>query len=80
MDVKIKDRKDDIEYLRMALAMAEVGVSYEHADLINRVVNSVRKRKGKFSIHDGVSLLYQWKEDWRQYVEVQKKESEEIKK
>ena len=29
MDVKIKDRKDEIEFLRMACNMAELGVSYK---------------------------------------------------
>ena len=64
MEVQIKDRKDEIEYLRMALAITELGVSYEQAELINNVVNKVRQRKGKFNIHDGVGLLYAWKEKW----------------
>ena len=69
MEVQIKDRKDEIEYLRMALAITEIGVSYEQAELINNVVNKVRQRKGKFNIHDGVGLLYAWKEKWRNYYE-----------
>ena len=44
MEVQIKDRKDEIEYLRMALAITELGVSYEQAELINNVVNKVRQR------------------------------------
>ena len=71
MEVQIKDRKDEIEYLRMALAITEIGVSYEQAELINNVVNKVRQRKGKFNIHDGVGLLYAWKEKWRGYYEKQ---------
>ena len=71
MEVQIKDRKDEIEYLRMALAITEIGVSYEQAELINNVVNRVRQRKGKFNIHDGVGLLYAWKEKWRGYYEKQ---------
>lgn len=67
MEVLIKDRKDEIEYLRMALAITELGVSYEQAELINNVVNKVRQRKGKFNIHDGVELLYAWKQKWRNY-------------
>ena len=72
MGVQIKDRKDEIEYLRMALAITEIGVSYEQAELINNVVNKVRQRKGKFNIHDGVGLLYAWKEKWRSYYDKQK--------
>lgn len=72
MDVKIKDRKQEVEYLRMALAIAEMGFSYEHADLINRVVDECRKKKGKFSLDDGVKLLYKWKTDWRTYFDEQK--------
>lgn len=71
MEVLIKDRKDEIEYLRMALAIIEIGVSYEQAELINNVVNKVRQRKGNFNIHDGVKLLYAWKEKWRNYYETQ---------
>ena len=71
MDVQVKDRKDEVEYLRMALAIAEIGVSYEQAELINNVVNKVRQRKGKFNIHDGVGLLYAWKEKWRSYYDKQ---------
>ena len=71
MEVQIKDRKDEIEYLRMALAITEIGVSYEQAELINNVVNKVRQRKGKFNIHDGVGLLYAWKEKWRSYYDKQ---------
>ncbi len=69
MEVQIKDRQDEIEYLRMALAITEIGVSYEQAELINNVVNKVRLRKGNFNIHDGVKLLYAWKEKWRNYYE-----------
>ena len=69
MEVQIKDREDAIEYLRMALAMTEFGVSYEQADLINRVVNEVRKKKGKFTIHDAVFLFYGWKQKWMTYYE-----------
>jgi hypothetical protein len=69
MEVQIKDREDAIEYLRMALAMAEFGVSYEQADLINRVVNEVRKKKGKFAIDDGLKLFSDWKRVWERYYE-----------
>ena len=71
MEVLIKDRKDEIEYLRMALAITEIGVSYEQAELINNVVNKVRQCKGNFNIHDGVKLLYAWKDKWTNYYDKQ---------
>lgn len=37
MEVKIKDRKEEIEFLRMACNMAELGIGYQHADLIIRL-------------------------------------------
>lgn len=66
-EVNVKDREPKVEYLRMALAMAEFGVSYEHADLINEVTNKVKSMGGKFSIEDGVKLFFDWKKKWEQY-------------
>jgi len=71
IDVEIKDRQEPIEHLRMALAMAEFGVSYIQADLIFRVHNSLSKLKGKYKISDGVDLFYKWKKDWEKYAEEQ---------
>ena len=71
MDVKINDRKHEIEYLRMACNMAELGISYTHADLIIRLQERLGKLKGKFSISDGVEIHHQWKEDWANYFELQ---------
>ena len=56
MEVKIEDRKEEIEYLRMGLNMAELGVSYEQADLIIRISDRLKKLKGKFSLKDGVEI------------------------
>jgi hypothetical protein len=69
MDVKIKDRKEEIEFLRMACNMAELGIDYQHADLIIRLQERLKKMKGKFSLKDGVEIHYKWKEDWQKYFE-----------
>lgn len=73
MDVKIKDRKVDIEYLRMACNMAELGINYTHADLIIRLQERLKKMKGKFSLNDGVEIHFEWKKEWEKYFEEQSK-------
>ena len=73
MEVKIKDRKEEIEYLRMACNMSEIGIGYQHADLIIRLQERLKKLKGKFSLSDGVEIHHKWKEDWRNYFEEQSK-------
>jgi len=67
MDVKIKDRKKEIEYLRIACNMAEIGIEYQHADLILRLQERLNKLKGKFTILDGVEIHHKWQEDWEKY-------------
>lgn len=73
MDAKIKDRKENIEYLRMALNIAEVGVRYIDADLIIRIQERLKKRKGNFSLLDGREVFREWREDWDSYFESQEK-------
>ena len=73
MDVNIKDRKEEIEFLRMACNMSELGINYTHADLIIRLQNRLSKLKGKFSIKDGVEIHHKWKQDWQNYFEEQSK-------
>ena len=72
IDVKIEDRKKEIEYLRLALGLAGIGVDYKIADLINRVVEKNTELGGKFSVKDGVNLQYGWEKDWQKYDEQQK--------
>ncbi len=72
MDVKIKDRKNEIEYLRMALNMCEIGVNYTQADLILKVLEKVKQLDGKFSIRDGVEIYHKWKIEWFNYFETSK--------
>lgn len=76
MEVNVKDRKDEIEYLRMACNMAELGIGYQHADLIIRLQERLNKLKGKFTILDGVEIHHKWKEDWDKYSEEQSKKQE----
>ena len=73
MSVKIKDRKTEVEYLRMACNLAELGIQYQHADLIIRLQERLKKLKGKFSLSDGVEIHHKWKEDWINYFEEQSK-------
>jgi hypothetical protein len=72
-EVKIKDRKNEIEFLRMACNMAEIGIGYQHADLIIRLQERLSKLKGKFSISDGIEIHHEWKEEWVKYFEEQDK-------
>lgn len=67
MDVKIKDRKEEIEFLRIACNMAEIGIEYQHADLIIRLQERLNKLKGKFSISDSTEIHHKWKADWEKY-------------
>lgn len=76
MSVKIKDRKTDVEYLRMACNLAELGIQYQHADLILRLQERLKKLKGKFSLSDGAEIHHKWKEDWNKYFEELEKEKE----
>jgi hypothetical protein len=72
MDVKIKDRKEGAEYLRMALNMCELWIDYPQAELIIKVLAKMEKVKGEFSISDGVKIHHEWKKEWEQYFQIQK--------
>lgn len=72
-EVKVKDRKKEIEFLRMACNMAELGIAYQHADLILRLQNKLSELKGKFSIDDGIEIHHKWKKYWENYFEQQSK-------
>ena len=71
MEVKIKDRAKEVEYLRMALNMCELGVSYEQTDLIRRVITKVDELNGDFSLQNGIELLQKWQHDWQVYADNQ---------
>lgn len=67
MEVKIKDRYPETEYLRMALAMCEFGVSYEQTDLIQTVTREQKRLGGDFSLKDGAKVFTAWKNKWEKY-------------
>lgn len=78
MEVEIKDRKEEVEHLRMALNMCELGVGYTQADLILRALERLDKIKGEFSISDAVEIHYKHKQEWQTYFEEKyKKENKE---
>ena len=80
MDVKIKDRKKEVEFLRMACNMAEFGITYQHADLIIKLQERLNKIGGQFSLDDGIEIHHKWVEDWRKYFEAIQKETIEKSK
>jgi hypothetical protein len=47
--------------------MAEIGIQYQHADLILRLQERLKKLKGKFTILDSVEIHHKWQEDWEKY-------------
>lgn len=73
LQVKIKDRKNEVEFLRMACNMAELGIGYQHADLIIKLQERLEKLKGEFTINDGVEIHHKWKKEWEKYFEEQDK-------
>lgn len=75
MEVKIKDRKEEVEFLRMDLNTAQIGVDYTHTDLFLRIQERLSKKKGKYTINDSVEIFHKWKTDWDRYFEDQEKAS-----
>ena len=69
MEVLHKDRKKEVEYLRMALSICEIGVSYTQAELILKATEELKIKKGIFTLEDGISLLYTHKNQWNKYFE-----------
>jgi 6-phosphogluconate dehydrogenase len=73
MEVKIKDREREIEWIRMSLCMVEIGIEYIHADLIKRVFDVLNKKKGQYSLKDSAEIHAKWQEDWNKYFKEQQK-------
>ncbi len=66
--VLIKDREKKIEYVRIALAMSGLGLSYQYVDLIDKVLRRIDDlEEGKFSIEDATTIEHKWQEKWLQY-------------
>ena len=76
MEVRIKDRKEEVEYFRMAVNMGGLGIDYTQAELILKIHQGLKKLKGKFTIADGVEIKYQHLQQWQEYFEKIKKEEE----
>jgi hypothetical protein len=73
IDCDIKDRREEVEYLRIILAMAEFGVSYVQADLINRCVKLRNEKGGDAVVSDGVDVFWEWKRHWNDYATMKEK-------
>jgi hypothetical protein len=67
IDVKIKDRKKDVEMLRLALSMSGVGANYITCDLISKVLSGMKKKGGKFSLLDGAKIEAAHEKEWTAY-------------
>jgi hypothetical protein len=79
MDVKIKDRKTDIEYLRLSLVLSGVQIDYATTDLINDLFSAVKKKKGKFSISDAIEIRAAHEAKYRDYFKQQSESETENK-
>jgi hypothetical protein len=75
--VKAKDRKNEVEMIRMALNMCNIAVGYQHADLINRIVTGLQKTKGNMSIREVIEIHNNWLLECEQYERTIVKASEE---
>jgi hypothetical protein len=65
--VQIKDRKKEIEYLRMSLNMVGIVVDYQTADLIIETQKVLKQKKGKMSLRDAENILVWWDNKWQEY-------------
>jgi len=74
MDVQIKDRDKEVEYLRMSCNMAELGIDYTQADLIIRVQKSLSELGDNFSVKDASKIMVEHREYWKNYFENLEKE------
>ena len=66
-DIPIEDRTNEIEYVRAVLNMVEIGITYTGADLLITVMDALQKKGDKFSIQDGVKILFDHKKKWDKY-------------
>lgn len=72
-EVKIKDRDERIEQIRMLLNMCEIGVNYVHTDIILECIKLHDKLGGDASINDVTKLHFELKEKWDNYFKEQEK-------
>jgi len=60
----------------MALNMCEIGVDYQHAELIKIVMDKLQILKLEFSLNDANELYSEWMGRWEYYEEKQNKKNE----
>ena len=75
-NVDIKDREAEVEYLRMALSMAEFYVNYESTELILQVYSALKVRNEHYNIMDSVDIHHRWREKWTEYWKQKKEEKQ----
>lgn len=78
-DVKIKDRDNSIEYMRMALNMVGIGVDYKTTVLVKMALDCLKKKKGKMSLKDACEIESAWQSLNDEYREKLKNEEKEAK-
>lgn len=66
-EVKFEDRSYTMECLRMALNMCEIGVNYQQAELIFKVIKKCDLLGGDFTVEDACDLLGEHKKKWENY-------------
>lgn len=71
-----KDREELVEYVRMALVMCEIGVTYTTAELIIKVVDRVREKEGRFDVKDAAVILTEHELKWSGYFNKEKDEGQ----
>lgn len=47
--------------------MVDIGITYTGADLLITVMDALKKKGDKFSIQDGVTILFDHKKKWDKY-------------
>jgi len=72
-EVKIQDRDEKVEQIRMMLNMCEVGAGYVTTDIILECINLYDKLGGGATIEDVTKLYFELKNKWDKYFEEQEK-------
>ena len=74
MDIDIKDRVKDVEYLRLALNCCDLAVDYKTSLLIHLVSEKIIASNGNCTINEIVNINCEWKRNVEKYFEQTKKE------
>ena len=72
MEVEFSDRKEEPEFVRMALNICGIAIDHKTADLVYKVVQAIDKKKGGFSINDAVQINTEWEKYWKEYFKSKK--------